>query len=215
MGVTAPPQPSPSPDAGVIEDARRRQRRRRRVAIVSLLALAAGLAFIAGGRFGGGTGRVADATGGSFMHASVGFGITVRYPSGWHLYRPPITSVSSPLDRLLITSYRARTGGECSPTRAENALPPNGALVYLFEYSVGAGPVLIRAQSSGFPPRPHHFALGAYAQYECWAIPSYLVRFRAAGRLFQAQIALGLHAGTRTRAQVLRVLDSLRVRVLR
>jgi hypothetical protein len=63
-----------------------------------------------------------------------------------------------------------------------------------------------------FPLRPAHFALRRrdLASYECWRVPSYLIRFRAADRPFGLHVALGPRATTQRRAQVLRILDSLR-----
>jgi hypothetical protein len=137
----------------------------------------------------------------------IGDGVSVVVPPGWHLFAPPITALSYPVDRLLLTSYPAARGGNCGPDRAERALPPNGALVYLLEFH-RPGPL----SRSAFPPRPVHFSLraGALASYECWHVPSYLLRFRAADRAFQLHVALGPRAGPARRAQVLRVLDSMR-----
>ena len=63
-----------------------------------------------------------------------------------------------------------------------------------------------------FPPRPEHFTLRrrALASYECWRVPTYLIRFRDADRPFQLHVALGPRATPARKAQVLRVLDSLR-----
>jgi hypothetical protein len=43
-------------------------------------------------------------------------------------------------------------------------------------------------------------------------VPGYLMRFTAAGRLFQVQVAFGAHASSRSRAQALRILRDIRVR---
>ncbi len=139
-------------------------------------------------------------------------GIAVTQPGGWHLATPPITSLSSPRDRLLLTSYRAERGGNCGPDRAARDLPPGGALVYLMEYRPSAGDPWQGLKRSAFPPRPARFALrrSALASYECWPVPSYLIRFRDADRPFQLHVALGPRATAARRAQVLRVLDSLR-----
>jgi hypothetical protein len=137
-------------------------------------------------------------------------GITFAQPGGWHLTMPPISSLSVPRERLLLTSYRADRGGNCGPDRAERELPADGALVYLMEYRPSA-------KRSAFPPRPAHFRLrrADLGNYECWRVPSYLIRFRDAGRLFQLHVALGPHATAAHRAQVLRILDSLRFEPLR
>jgi len=146
----------------------------------------------------------------------VGGGVSVRYPRGWQFIAPPITAVSYPVERLLLTSYATRRGGNCSPDRAERDLPANGALVYLFEYRPQLGAVWAHLRRSGFPPQPAHFALRRrdLANFECWQIPSYLIRFRAAGRAFQLHVVLGKNATAARHAQVLGVLDSLRFSTL-
>jgi hypothetical protein len=162
------------------------------------------VAVLAGGCGGHGGGAVPE-------RASLGAGISVVPPRGWHVLAPRVTALVYPVDRLLLTSYRARRGGNCAPDRAEDELPADGALVYVFEYRPRVGKV--RFRRSAFPPRPPHFALPrrALGNYECWHVPSYSLRFRAAGRPFQAHVAFGPRAGAARRAQVLRALDSLRI----
>lgn len=179
------------------------------------LAAVLGLAYFGGGGPGGRHPGTRATTSGRWPNASVGHGIRVSYPPGWHLFTPPITSVAYPLDRLLLTSYPARTGGNCSPTRAENALPANGVLIWLFEYGPTAGTVSTSPHASEFATKPRAFTLptGDLATYECWLVPSYLERFRAAGRFFQVHIAFGPDVTAPYRSQALRILDSLRVQV--
>jgi len=214
-----PPQRSPAratgPDQGVIEEARRRQRRRRRLGCALIAGTVTGAvvwALLAGG--GGGRHGSPRPSSGSTPSHSVGSGITVRYPRGWHLIAPPITSLAYPYDRLLLTSYPATGGGACGPTRAENALPADGALIYLFEYTTTPGSVFGESKGMSFPPQSaaiklHRSDLG---NYECSTVPNYLIRFSTAGRLFQAQVALGPHATPARRAEALQILTSLRVR---
>jgi hypothetical protein len=142
----------------------------------------------------------------------VGAGVSVRYPGGWHLIGPRITALSFPAERLLLTSYPTSRGGNCSPERAERDLPGDGALVYLFEYRPQVGAVWEHLRRRDFPPQPAHFALRRrdLGSFECWRVPSYLIRFRAAERPFQMHVALGTNATAVRRAQLLRILDSLR-----
>ncbi|MHB1536986.1 MAG: hypothetical protein ACYCUM_08760 [Solirubrobacteraceae bacterium] len=196
------------PHGDVIKDARQRQRRRRRGYVLVVLAalLLAALA-VSGGGGGGAAGRARGANGHRFIGA--GNGISVRVPRGWHLYRPPITSTTYPHDRLLLTSYPTRTGGQCGPSRAERALPAGGALVYLIEYA--------RAPAgTSFPPQSRGVELpaGGPLDYECSAAPSYIVRFGASGRFLQATVAFGGDATASRRAEAMRVLAELRVRSL-
>ena len=139
-------------------------------------------------------------------------GVDVDTPPGWHLTRPPITDVTFPAERLLLTSYPTRGGGNCAPDRAVRDLPPGGALIYLFEYRPERGEVWANLRRRDFPPRPAHFALrrADKANLSCWRVASHVLRFRAADRPFQLHVALGRNASPGRRAQVLRILDSLR-----
>jgi len=140
----------------------------------------------------------------------VGAGISVRDPDGWHVFRRPLTRVVSPVQRMVASSFalhQARPDVGCAPATAMREMPQTGAWVYLIEYT---GPS--QQQLASFPPRPAHFALSAssYANYECMG-PSYLVRFRDAGRELQAEIYIGARADASTRAVALSALDSLRI----
>jgi hypothetical protein len=215
MAVSAPPPTRPAPDAGVIDDARALQRRRRGRATAALLAaVAAGAAVLAFGGSGGGNHRAAHTSRGPSPYVSVGSGIDVRYPRGWHLLRPPITSLAYPYDRMLLTSYPARRGGECGPARAEHSMPAAGALVYVFEYTAAPTSPLGQPTGTTFPPQAAGFKLSRseFANWECSARASYLIRFMAAGRLFQATIAFGPHAPAARRAQVIEILNQLKIR---
>jgi hypothetical protein len=146
--------------------------------------------------------------------ASLGAGISIAVPRGWHAAGSRITALVYPVDRLLLTSYRARRGGNCAPDRAEQELPANGVLAYLFEYRPRVGKVWPSSfRRSEFPQRPAHFKLSrrAFGHFECWRVASYVIRFRAAGRPFQLHVAFGPRAGAVRRAALLRALDSLRI----
>jgi hypothetical protein len=189
--------------------------RRRRVPRIAMLprrpiaiaiATAALTSLVAGMAAGS---RAADPTG----LTDVGAGISVRQPASWHRVAPPISGLSYPGERLLLTSYPTSAGGGCGPDRAIKDLPASGALIYLLEYRPSVGDPWRGLRRSSFPPRPAHFALrrSALGHYECVVgVPSYLIRFRDADRPFQLHVALGPRATPARRAQVLRVLDSLR-----
>lgn len=139
--------------------------------------------------------------------------LSVVVPAGWHLRRPPITALSVPTERLLLASGPAPRGGNCGPDTAESRLPAGGALLYLLEYRPRIGSIWSGLKRSAFPPRPTHARLAArdLGRYECWRVPSHLLRFRAADRAFQLHVAFGPHASAARRAEVLRVVDSLRI----
>lgn len=137
----------------------------------------------------------------------------LRYPPSWSATSRPLTPVSYSAQLLAVASYRlpraSRGANGCRPSEALDRLPPGGAFVYGWDY--GSGPHRSGFRKSDFPPRPRHFRLARFGQYEC-AGPSYLIRFRQAGRFLQVHVALGTRATPVTRATVLRILDSLRIR---
>jgi hypothetical protein len=181
------------------------------IALVAL-GLAVGLGLAVAGRPGSPGPRIPGRTGAVVETPAAG-GIGVDLPPGWHRLDPPITAVVDPTERLLLTSYPARPGGNCGPDRAERELPAGGALIYVFEYAGRPAAVGTYPARRAFPPRPAHFGLPrrALATYECWHVPSYLLRFSSAGRYFQVHVALGPGISPESRGQVLGVLDSLRV----
>jgi len=140
-------------------------------------------------------------------------GVVFRYPQSWSATSRPLTPVSYPAQLLAVASYRLprdSTGADgCRPSDALDRLPRAGAFVFGWDY--GSGPHHSRFRTSDFPPRPRHFRLARFAHYEC-AGPSYMIRFRQAGRFLQVHVALGVRATPATRATVLRILDSLRIR---
>jgi hypothetical protein len=138
-------------------------------------------------------------------------GLSADVPRGWHVVSRPLTDVSSPVQRLVVTSFgvsRHRPDGGCSPASALREMPRDGALLFMFEYQ---GPTHHDAQRE--PPRPRQFRLDpkTLQPYECMG-RSYMMRFRDHGRVFQAHVYLGRRASSRTRDRVLGVLDSLRIR---
>jgi hypothetical protein len=183
---------------------------------VALLVAAAALGAAAGATGGcGGPARSGPApqAGERVTRLQATAGVSVALPRGWQLTKPPITALTVPAERLLLTSYPARRGGNCAPDRAERALPSDGALVFLFEYRPSPpGDPWRDLRRADFPPRPAHFALRArdVGRFECWRVASHLIRFRADGRPFQMHVALGADVSAARRAQLLRVLDSLR-----
>jgi hypothetical protein len=138
-------------------------------------------------------------------------GLTAQVPPGWRVSAQPLTAVSSPVQRLVVTSFpvrQRRPDPGCGPATALRQMPARGAMLFLFEYR---GPT--RHDVAREPGRPRHFRLDprTLATYECLG-RSYMVRFRDQGRVLQGHVYLGPDADARTRRDVLGVLDSLRVR---
>ena len=117
-------------------------------------------------------------------HANAG--VSTEVPQGWSVVTKPLSPCTNPVQRL--------------------ALRGHGALVQIVE-------TLDYAYVHRFPARPRRFALRGPAQYQACCPPrdakGWFLSFRDGNRGFYAYVYLG---GRGTRAEVLRVLDSLRVR---
>ena len=223
MVVQSPPPAIGEPlavealDAGVIEEARARQRRHRGIA--GALAAAAITALVVASVGGGGNGASGPMhpTSDSWSRAVLSSGLTISYPAGWHLITPPITRLAYPIDRLLLTNYPARAGGACAPSDAGQALPAEGVLVYMIEWLSGTGS-FGSPPGAVFPSEPARTVLGRKAAYyECWGskpVSTHLLRFSAAGRHFQVEVALGPHVTSAARRQLLLILDRFQFRTL-
>lgn len=138
-------------------------------------------------------------------------GVSYRYPPAWFATSTPLTAVTSPQQTIALASYPFPTdisGADgCEPKEALAALPPDGALIYGWEY--GQVSTRLGIRPNVFLPRPTHFTLPKPTQSECLG-RTYMLRFSDAGWAFQIQIALGSHASRATRTAALRVLDSFR-----
>lgn len=134
--------------------------------------------------------------------------ITVQYPPGWFATTRPLTPVTTPPQIIAVASYALPRGSDgadgCQPKAALDRLPPTGAFIFGWEYGRNV-------YRPAFPPRPRHFTLKNFGRYECLG-PSYMVRFRQAGRFFQIHVVLGRRASRATRATVLRILDGFTAR---
>jgi hypothetical protein len=133
-------------------------------------------------------------------------GISVRYPPLWHATARRLTLVTYPPQIIAVASYQLPHGNGgadgCSPKEALDRLQPAGAFIFGWEYTQPGS-----FRNRDFPPRPEHFRLTHFSRYE-YGGPSYLLRFRQAGRFFQIHVALGRRASRATQATALRVLDT-------
>ena len=141
-------------------------------------------------------------------------GVSISYPSGWDATTRPLTEVVWPPERLAAATYPLddiEPGRDCNPGPALAALPRDGALLHLFEYTK-------RASGDGdgdardFPDRPPRFSLEpeSLLNYECAGL-SYAIVFTDGGRRFQVHVWFGEQAADATRGEALAILDSLRV----
>jgi hypothetical protein len=131
-------------------------------------------------------------------------GITLRAPSGWWVNDRPLTRITNPVQRFVLSSYRvpggADAGGSYTPS-------PQGVLAELTE-DVPAG-----ASARGWPSRPQRFVLLRLGRMETlngnrWGE----VVFRDQGRHFYLFIWVGRHAAPAQISMLLRALDGMTIR---
>src|SRR5579884_279666 len=136
-------------------------------------------------------------------------GVTLRYPERWFATTRSLTHVTDPRQIVAIASYPLPSSNRgddgCQPKEALDHLPADGAFIYGWEYrpDSGFGP----PRRVDFSPKPAHFKLSGYRDYECLG-RSFVLAFRESGRYFQVHVALGHQASATTRRAVLSVLDS-------
>lgn len=140
-----------------------------------------------------------------------GDGVSVTYPRSWYATAHQLTPVTGPRQLLAIASFPLPTGDHgadgCEPKQVLDRLPSAGA--FIFGWDDGSLRDTPFAAKS-FPRRPRHFVFPHLLHSGCLG-PSYRIRFREAGRLFQIYVVLGNQASRSTHATVLRILDSFRV----
>jgi hypothetical protein len=161
---------------------------------------------------GGVAGPLGAAGGPATHYADPARGVSATVPAGWHA-AGPLTALAFPREVVTLASFPLRRGGSCGPDRALEAMPADGALVFVLEYRPSRGAVWTDGtRRSSFPRRPPHLRLprDAPQTYECFRRPGYLLRFRDADRPLQIMVALGPRATATRRRAVERVLDGLR-----
>jgi hypothetical protein len=137
----------------------------------------------------------------------------VRIPSGWHRAERALTTLTDPVETLVVATYRPRSGSErCGPL-ALGGFDANEALVTVLER--GLDP---ESEWPDFPPRPAHFEYeaGQTSEFtECLrtteGIPlkDHWFRFTDAGRHFHVLVAIGAEAPAGVEADAYGLLDSL------
>lgn len=123
-------------------------------------------------------------------------------PEGWSCLANP-----APRAEFALASYPIRKGGDCGPTEAMAALPPDGALLWVSEvYSPRhRGPI---------PQRPARFSFDdlAPALDVCSReTGASVIRFRKGDSFFNAHIVFGPDASADTRSALLASLSSLEI----
>lgn len=180
----------------------------RKSSFVTALALAASAALLLGLILG----SRADGSSPPGRYINRASGVESRMPFGWHAYARPITAVTYPVQVLAASSYAAtppRSPRGCTPSAVLRKMPPEGALIQIFEYA-SRTPTGKRAKVPRFPPMPRafHYSDRRFDRYEC-AGPSYRFVFSLGGRAFQAHI--WMHRATvnlGVRSAALQILNS-------
>jgi hypothetical protein len=143
------------------------------------------------------------------------FGVSGRYPAGWHRARA-ISNLVSPREVLVLATYPLRDrakAGECAPDTARADMPPGGAFVWLLEYRPARGEVWGDLPRDRFPPKPDRFELTRGelgANNSCFEGPTYRTVFRAADRPLQLLVAFGGDPTDERLAELSEILTSLR-----
>jgi hypothetical protein len=121
----------------------------------------------------------------------------------WQRYDWPMTSAHA--ERVLAGTFdleRSPPDSNCTPRAALEAMPPDGAFLYVFEYLGAHGQI---------PERRGELALGPEVAYECMG-ESRMVRWREGGRAFQAHVYLGSRASPQLERDARSILNSIQVR---
>jgi hypothetical protein len=132
--------------------------------------------------------------------------LAIQTPAAWHLSPGTGVGLVQPMALFIVGTGRLPAGGDCAPTRAIKALPPDGALFWVIEYA-GAGQDFNPYE---FPPRPDRLDLGPAVGRECIGEPSHQLLFRQADRFLQVEVLFGPAAPRSLRAAVVASLESLR-----
>lgn len=140
-----------------------------------------------------------------FADRAAGLSWQMPVPS-WRRYDWRLTSLSMPVERLALGTFALRRGppdANCTPRAAIDALPPDGAFIFVLE-DVDQPPPSV-------PERAGEIALGPEEPYECMGT-SRMAIWRQAGRVFQAHVYLGPRASEQVRQDVRSILNSIQVR---
>jgi hypothetical protein len=143
--------------------------------------------------------------------------VAIQTPAAWHFSADPGIGSAQPAGLFAVGSgpLPAGSGGSGSggcPAFPVKALPHDGALFWLLEYTGGYA-AAATGQSFNpyqFPPFSDHLELGPTVTPECIGQPSHHLLFQQAGRFFQVDVLFGPAAPQSLRAAVVASLESLR-----
>jgi hypothetical protein len=125
----------------------------------------------------------------------------------WRRYDRPLTAMQG--ERLVLGTFdlpQRPPDRNCTPKAAIDAMPADGAFIYLFEYAD-----LTTLKAKDFPTRPGELALGPEVAYECFGM-SRMAHWQDHGRAFQAHVYIGPRASAQLREDVRSILNSISAR---
>lgn len=143
----------------------------------------------------------------TYRDADLGF--SVRYPADWHRAEERLTpSLSDPKEILSLGTYRLRAGGSrCShmPVNALEDFGPGDAFFSVQERAEPGSGEFVPRQRFSAPDDRHtgRFCVPDPERLDEWLF------VRDEGRGFYAIVALGTDASAETRADLVRVMNSL------
>ena len=137
-------------------------------------------------------------------------GLSIRVPDGLHVVHGQLTDLMDPNLRLVVASFRVRTGSHSCVCDMPNVhpFPRAGGLLFIWERL----DVRPRGLARYYPRRPAWFHIGSVMpqRTECQG-PSATILFRDHRRALYAEFYLGPAATRATRERLLAALESLRV----
>ena len=139
--------------------------------------------------------------------------LSLTIPAGWTAKPDPMGRLSYPNPILAVGSWPFPIDPDhsCAPVRALQAMPADGALLWLLESRPTSDKGLFDPRL--FSPRPRSFDLGTIARTNasCTDVPGYVARFQEAGRYLSVEIVFGAKALPSHRRVVEQILQSLRL----
>jgi hypothetical protein len=157
----------------------------------------------------------APARAGWWKHHAPELGVRATVPEGWDLAGEPLTNSVDPRQVLALATYRlpggSASGGPCiAAKRALDAMPADGALIWLLEYRPARGDVWAGLPRGRFPPRPDAYTLRrADLQPVCNAALGLSTTFRDADRPFQLWLFFRDEVSDARLAEVAQILTGL------
>lgn len=160
---------------------------------------------------------------GSILFHDPEVALSLEYPEGWYRMRA-LTNLVVPRELVALATYPLRGGatggGPCAAKRDLDAIPPDGALVWLLEHRPLRGDVWADIRRAEFPARPSRIELSRadLAPTSCLTGVGYAPRasglaytlaFSAADRPLQLSLVFGERVTEARLQQVEQIVESM------